>query len=206
MTNRYWGYIYSDERQVNQSPLDNEEQLVGFLKSHLYYEQLVITDARDNLVFHSRDGVDLYSNLTELGIDLPTIYQELHQELYAEGELETSDREPWEETYDRFGLSPGEIKMRQGVKRACKAARTVEGVAELLKGTYFDAFFLAKDRKRAWGYLDVEIYTVYILDGSEEEGWANERDELVNLDLSARVKHISSSEDQHWFLILDPPD
>ena len=96
--------------------------------------------------------------------------------------------------------------MRQRVKQACKAAQSVWDVAALLRGTYFDASFISEDKKRAWGYLDVNDCSVYILDGSTEEGWRNERDEMVFLKLDARVKHISSSEDKHWFFILDPPE
>lgn len=204
MSDKYWGYLYSNGKRVERLQLVNEVELITFIKSHLYDDQLEITDSRDNLVFRSLDGIDLYSNLADIGIDLPSIYQDLRQELYANEEQGIYDREPWEENYDRIGLSPGEIRMRQRVKQECKAARKVGDVAALLEGTYFDASFVSEDKKRAWGYLDQNDCSVYILDGSEEEGWGNARGELIFLDREARVKHISSSEDLHWFVILDP--
>ena len=82
----YWGYIYSNDKQVKRLQLANKAELIAFIKSHLYDDQLEITDSRDNLVFRSLDG-----------IDLPSIYQESRQEIYASEELEANDREPWEE-------------------------------------------------------------------------------------------------------------
>jgi hypothetical protein len=206
MSDKYWGYVYSNGTRVERTQLSNNAELIVFLKSHLYDDQLEITDARDNLVFRSLDGVDLYSGLGDVGIDLPAIYQELRGEMFASEELGIKDREAWEDNYDHIGLSPGEVRMRQRAKQACRAAQTVEDIAALLKGTYFDAFLISEDKNRAWGYLDEDDCSVYILDGSLQEGWRNERDEMVFLDRNARVKHISSSEDVHWFAIFDPPE
>ena len=204
MSDKYWGYVYSNGTQVERIQLSNKAELIVFLKSHLYDDQLEITDSLDNLVFRSLDGVDLYTGLGDVGIDLPAIYQELRGEMSASEESGIIDREPWEDNYDHIGLSPGEVRMRQRVKQACRAAQTVGDIAALLKGTYFDAFLISEDKKHAWGYLDEEDCSVYILDGSEEEGWGNRRDEMVFLDRAARVKHVSSSEDKHWFVILEP--
>lgn len=206
MSDKYWGYVYSNNDQVERLQLTNKAEIIKFLKSHLYDDQLEITDDGDNLVFRSLDGIDLFSSLTEIGIDLPSIFQESRQELYASEEQEANAREPWEEHYDSIGLSPGEIRMRKRVKQECKAAQTVGDVAALLRGTYFDASYISEDKKRAWGYLDEIDCSVYIFDGSEEDGWRNEREEMVKLDGDGRVKHISSSEDLHWFFILDPPE
>ena len=95
--------------------------------------------------------------------------------------------------------------MRQRVKAACKAARTVGEVAVLLEGTYFDASFISEDKTRAWGYLNGQDYSVFLLQGSEEKGWGNAGNEVVTLDRETRVRHLYSSEDMHWFSILDPP-
>ena len=206
MSDKYWGYVYSNNDLVACLQLTNKAEIINFLKSHLYDDQLEITDNGDNLVFRSQNGIDLFSSLAEIGIDLPSIFQESRQELYASEEQEENNREPWEEHYDSIGLSPGEIRMRKKVKRECKAAHTVGDVAALLRGTYFDASFISEDKKRAWGYLDENDCSVYIFDGSEEDGWRNEREEMIFLNLDARVKHISSSEDKHWFFILDPPE
>jgi hypothetical protein len=205
MSDKYWGYVYSNDKRAERILLADTAELLYFLKSHLYDAQLEITDARDNLVFRSLEGVDLYSNLGDIGINLPAIYREFREEIAANEGPDMTDRETWEDEYDRIGLSPGEIRMRQRVKAACKAARTVGEVAALLEGTYFGASFISEDKTRAWGYLDGQDCSVYLLQGSEEEGWGNAVDEMVTFDRETRVKHLYSSEDMHWFLILDPP-
>ena len=205
MSDNYWGYVYSNDMRSERILIADKSELLYFLKSHLYDTQLEITDARDNLVFRSLEGVDLFSNLGDIGIDLPAIYQESRKEMIAEEESEPKDREPWEDHYDRIGLSPGEIRMRQRVKAACKAARTIGEVAVLLEGTYFDASFISEDKTRAWGCLNGQDCSVCLLRGSEEEGWGNAGNERVTLDRETRVRHLSSSEDMHWFSILNPP-
>ncbi|MGW8227134.1 MAG: hypothetical protein ACWGOY_15440, partial [Anaerolineales bacterium] len=187
MSEKYWGYVYSNDKRAERILIADTAELLYFLKSHLYDAQLEITDARDNLVFRSLEGVDLYSNLGDIGIDLPAIYRELRDEIVANEEPDTYDREPWEDEYDRIGLSSGEIRMRQRVKAACKAARTIEEVAALLEGTYFGASFISEDKTRAWGYLDGQDFSVCLLQGSEEEGWGNAGNETVTLDREARV-------------------
>jgi hypothetical protein len=201
------GYVYSGDTHGEPQHLENQDELTDFLKAHLYEEEVVITDAGDNLLFRAVDGVDLYSELDELGIDLPALYREVRQELVAGEAQGGAERQPWEEYYDSIGLSPSEIHMRQRAKRLCKAAQTVEDVARLLEGTYFDAYFYSEDRQRAWGYFNPEDYSIDVLEGSQEEGWGERQDPLtVTLDRNARVKYVSSGEDVHGFTLLDPPE
>ena len=207
MTDIFLGYVYSGDTHGEPQRLENQDELTNFLQAHLYEDEVVITDAGDNLLFRAVEGVDLYSELDELGIDLPTLYREVRQKLLVDAAKQGAEREPWEEYYDSIGLSPGEIQMRQRVKRACKAAQTVEDVARLLEGTYFDAYFYSEDRQRAWGYFNPDDYSIDVLEGSEEEGWGEGQDPLiVTLDRNARVKYVSSGEDVHGFTLLDPPE
>ena len=82
MEDKYWGYVHSNDQRIERLPLANKTELIAFIKSYLYDDQLEITDAWDNLVFRSLDGIDLYSNLADIGVDLPSIFQESRQELY----------------------------------------------------------------------------------------------------------------------------
>jgi hypothetical protein len=207
VTDIFFGYVYSGDTHGEPQRLENQDELTGFLKAHLYEDEVVITDAVDNLLFRAVDGVDLYSELDELGIDLPALFREAQEEMVSAESEQDGGREPWEELYDSIGLSPGEIQMRQRAKRACKAAQTVVDVARLLEGTYFDAYFYSEDRQRAWGYFNPDDYSIHELDGSEEEGWGERQDPLiVTLDRNARVKYVSSSEDVHRFTLYDPPE
>ena len=196
MTTQAWlGYIYVKGHYDYPERLEAVDNVVAFLKNHMYDEEIRITDTGDNLFFHARDGVDLYSALHEIGISLPQIYQEIRQDTVAEAGEEGREHEEWEGLYDSIGLSPEEIGMRQSAKAAAKAARTVADVASLLRGTYFDAFFETADGRRRWGYFDAKDYSV------REES----TDKRVVLDREARVEHTGSGEDVHGFVILDPP-
>ncbi|MEA3440784.1 MAG: hypothetical protein U9R58_10920 [Chloroflexota bacterium] len=207
MAEYYLGYSYKGGARGAAQRLVSAAELKTYLKAHLYDEEVVITDPGDNLLFRALDGVDLYSELDELGIDLPALYREVRQKLLVDAAKQGAEREPWEEYYDSIGLSPGEIQMRQQAKRLCKAAQTVEDVARLLEGTYFDAYFHSEDRQRAWGYFNPEDYSIDVLEGSEEEGWGERQDpQIVTLNPKARIKHISSSEDVHRFTLYDPPE
>ena len=204
MSDVYLGCVTSGGNRGPAQRLEGIGSITAFLKDHLYEDDVVITDAGDNLVFRAVDGVDLHSQLNELGIDLPAVYQEI-REMWNADEPQTK-REPWEDLYDSIGLSPGEIQMRKRVKAACRAAQTVEDVARLLEGTYFESHFYSDDRQCAWGYFDPDNYSIHKLVGSEEDGWGEGQDpQVVNLNPGARVKHISSSEDVHRFSLYDPP-
>ena len=201
----YLGYITEKGKRVETQQLGDRDAVIQFLEQHLYAEEVVITDNNDKLVFRAFDGVDLFSGLESLGIDLPAIYSRILDR--ERSQKHQTEREPWEDLYDSIGLSPGEIQMRQRVKKDCRAARTVYDVAQLLKGTYFEVQFFSEDRLRAWGYFNPEENSVYILAGSEEDGWGESQETTpVTLSPGARVCHISSSEDVHKFILYDPPD
>ena len=204
MARIYLGYITSCGKRGTAKSLEGKDAIISFLKKHLYKDDVVITDVQDNLLFRAVDGVDIYSAVDALEIDLPAIYQDICG-TWNVNETQAKS-EPWEDLYDSVGLSPGEIRMRQRVKRACKTAQTVEDVAQLLEGTYFDAYFYSEDQKCAWGYFDPNDYSIHELEGSEEEGWGEKQvPHIVILNPDARVKHISSSEDVHRFILFDPP-
>ncbi len=197
MTTQAWlGYIYVKGRYGSPKRLEGVDSVVAFLKNHMYDEEIRITDTGDDLLFHARQGVDLFSALHEIGISLPQIYQEIRQDTVAEAGEEGREREDWEDLYDSIGLSPDEIGMRQSAKAAAKAARTVADVAKLLRGTYFDAFFETSDGSRSWGYFDAKDYSVR----------EDPTDKRVVLNPETRVRHIGSGEDVHVFVIRDPPE
>ena len=202
MVDYYLGYVTSSGVRGRPQRIDNRSELISFLKTHFHAEEVVVTDPGDRLLFRAADGVDLYSELERLGIDLTGLYRDIRQGMVSPGPDQATDREPWEQLYDSIGLSPGEIQMRQRVKRLCKAARTVADVARLLEGTYFDAHFYSEDRARAWGYFKPEDNSVYILAGSEEDGWGESQEpNPLHLSPDTHVSHLSSSEDVHHFII-----
>lgn len=203
------GYVSRAGRFGRAARLRSPEEIVAFLREHLYAEEVRITDAGDRLLFRAVDGTDLYSCLDELGIDLPGVYAEMRRAWLAEAvvaapEEESAPREPWETLYDSIGLSSGEVGMRQQAKRACRAAQTVADVIELLEGTYFDAHFETEDGSRAWAYFDPAECSARVLRRVGDDAW-QEGDRRVRLDPAARVRHKGSGEDVHLFLLLDPP-
>lgn len=194
----YLGYAFVKGQQTQAQRLDGKEAIISFLQEHLYDPEVVITDSGDRLIFRAVDGIDLYTSLADLEIDLRLVYEKIRKTWHSDEQ--GAGREPWEDLYDSIGLSPGEIRMRQRVKQACKAARTVADVAKLLEGTYFSARFYSEDRSREWGYFDLDKPTMIMLNTSEEP------EQPMIFDPVARVKHIASREDIHTFILLDPPE
>ena len=196
----YLGYVDTGGRHDAPQWLGTVDEVISYIKEHLYAEEVVISDSGDRMIFRAVDGVDLYSDLGELGIDLRKIYQEVRQDLVEDEGQGRVEREDWEVYYDSIGLSAGEISMRQRVKRLCKAAQTVGDVIKLLEGTYFDAHFSTEDQQRQWGYFDPDDCSVVNLDDDPGQRGS------VHLDRDARVQYISSGEDVHNFFLLDPPE
>ena len=213
------GYVSREGRFGRAVRLHTAQEVTDFLREHLYEEEVRMVDAGDSLVFHARDGIDLYSRLAELGISLPALYDATRRTWVAEAERARSgdlrpthedegepvEREPWEPLYDSIGLSSGEVWMRQQAKRACREARTVADVVELLEGTYFDAHFETEDGRRAWGYFDASECSAEVLRPVGEDAWQGEG-RRVRLDPAARVRHKGSGEDVHLFVLLDAPE
>jgi len=200
----YLGYVTVGGIKKSVQRITSKQDIISFLKQHLYEDEIVITNSGDEMIFQAIDGVDLYSDLVNLGIDLKSIYQEIRNSWQIDEP--STEREPWEDLYDSIGLSPGEVRMRQRVKRACKSTRTVADVARLLKGTYFSARFYSEDRSRVWGYFDLDDYSVIVLNESDVGVPGEEQEKTAFLNPQARVKHISSGEDIHTFVLLDPPE
>ena len=200
----YLGYVTVGGIKKPVQRITSKQDIISFLKQHLYEDEIVITNSGDEMIFWAIDGVDLYSDLVNLGIDLQSIYQEIRNSWQIDEP--STEREPWEDLYDGIGLSPGEIRMRQRIKQACKSARTVADVARLLQGTYFSACFYSEDRSREWGYFDPDNYFVIVLNESDAGVSGEEQEKTAFLDPQARVKHISSGEDMHTFVLLDPPE
>lgn len=223
---RYYGYVLVHGRYDTPEVLDNPHAVERFLREHLYDEEVRITGDGDRLVFRALDGVDVFSRLSDLGIDLPQLYRDLQAAALSAvrnldevagpsraGEQDDSglDEEPpvrragWEVYYDSIGLSLGEITMRQRAKAACRAAETVADVARLLRGTYFDASFQTDDGTRQWGYFHGRDCYAIELTSTGDGGWTGHEGHEVALDPGARVRYVSSGEDIHLFVLLDPP-
>ena len=196
---RILGYFTRQGEQVGPVALEDQAAVLDFLEAHLFDDEVVLTDPDDRLLFRAVDGVDLFSRLGELGIDLPALYRRLRQAAVSAASDAGEEREPWEDLYDGIGLSPAEVAMRQRAKRAARAARTVADVAELLAGTYFEASFASEDGSRSWGSFDPDDLSVveHLADGGEGE--------RVCLSPIARVRHQASGEDVHGFVLVDPP-
>ena len=181
MSNIFLGYVYHNGRYDQAERLKGEQGVYAFLKKNLYEEEIRICDSGDNLIFHARDGVDLFSRLEEIGIDLPGIYQSLRREALGPG-ADEPHRPKWEQLYDSIGLSSGEIAMRQRVKKAAIAATTVADVVRLLEGTYFSACFYSEDETRCWSYFDPHDLTVRIMKRVGDDygtGWQETGDMLI---------------------------
>jgi hypothetical protein len=196
---RILGYVTLEGVRVGPTALRDRAAVLGFLEAHLFTDEVVLADSDDRLVFHAVDGVDLVSRLDELGIDLPALYRAARRAAVAAAVEASEDQRPWEDLYDSIGLSPGEVAMRQRVKRAAKAARTVADVVELLAGTYFDVSFASDDGSRTWAHFDPGDLSVLerLPDGGTGEPFILAPD--------ARVRHRGSGEDVHAFVLLDPP-
>ncbi len=177
------------------------DEVLAFIKTHLLDEQVVITDSGDELWFQALNGVDHFSRLSELGIDLPELYRQHHMELLMEASEPADARQPWEDAYDQIGLSSGEISMRQRVKKLAKEAKTVADVAHLVEGTYFDVLFCRAEGEPAWGYLNLEDYSVSPLHDETPTG----QETRIVLDPQDRVRHVASGEDIHLFELVDLP-
>lgn len=204
MDEQYLGYVTTSGMRLPGQRLTSRQEIISFLQKNLYEDEVIITDLGDGMLFQAIDGVDLYSDLVSLGIDLQSIYQEIRNSWQIDEP--STEREPWEDQYDSIGLSPGEVRMRQRVKQACKSARSVADVARLLKGTYFNARFYSEDRSRVWGYFDLDEYSVIVLNESDVGVPGEEQEKPAFLNPQARVRHISSGEDIHTFVLLDPPE
>jgi len=201
-----FGYVYKGGKHGQAIRLEGQYAIIAFIKKYLFAEELRLCDASDHLIFHALDGVDIYNNLDNIGIDLPAIYRAVLKE-ETKLVVDAKPKETWEKLYDQIGLSPGEIAMRQRVKIAAKAASSVSEVAELVQDTYFDAFFYTLDESKSWGYFDGTDFTVSKLVKVEDAfgtGWQS-TGHRVHLSSKARVKHRSSSEDVHRFILLNPP-
>lgn len=197
------GYVYSKGLHGEPAILSSLDLLENFLLTNLYAEQVVITDNGDNLWFESIDGVDLYSRLDDLGIDLPALFQQSRRVLYLQDEEQDIDRQPWEELYDSIGLSPGEIAMRRRVKELVKKVETVEGVIHLLDGTYFDAIFTYYGDPDNWGYFNPEECSVTFNLAEYQDDNQQPPSRVILLSPSTRVRHIASGEDIHHFELID---
>jgi hypothetical protein len=161
------------------------------------------------IIFQSIGGVDLRSELQFHGISLRNLYQEIRAEMTqrVQGADDTASKPEWETYYDSIALSAGEMLMRKIAKQRAKAARTVRDVSELLKGTYFDAWFRTRDGNRSWGYFNPTDFSIQPAKVASAGGWQSDAShDRVVLDPNARVDYTGSGEDVHGFILLDPPE
>ena len=203
----FYGYVYVAGRYGQPVRLEGSRAVSDFIKTNLFAEELRICDTSDQLLFHSLDGVDVFNGLGAIGIDLPGLFRSVREQMVQTGD-ESPKKEEWEELYDRMGLSPAEVAMRQRVKKAAMTARTVADVAELVRGTYFNARFYSPDDQKCWGYFDETDLTVQQL-FDKESGWEDAGQQIearITLSPGARVQHRSSREDVHLFTLLDVPE
>jgi hypothetical protein len=199
---KFFGYCY-DVEDITPMPIElaDQQALMNFIKGHYEALQLVITDADDNQLLLMRNGVDLHNALDQYGISLAAIFAELRQEI-AGYDPTQAEKPGWEELYDQIGLSAGEIRMRQRVKAACRAAQTVEDVAALVAGTYFDANFVSEDGQKLCRFFNQDDYSATLMTKDESGEWVD-RPAPFYLSPTAKVKHLRSGEDIHTFLLID---
>lgn len=202
----YYGYRYrSDGKHYPGIHLEDQEAVRAFIKQYHEDPQIVITDNQDRQLLLMRDGVDLFNDLDRIGISLADLLNQIRQDqVQAESPSGGQHEKPhWEVLYDQIGLSPGEIHMRQRVKAACRAARTVRDVAELVRGTYFDAHFRTADGQKWYRYFDADTYEASVMIKDSAGEWIDV-DEPEVLSPTAQVRHLRSSEDIHTFEIIGP--
>jgi len=201
----YYGFCYDTEGKHGiPVHLEGKEAVISFIIEHLEVPKLIITDAGDNLLLLMQDGVDLFNHLEQEDISLNLIIAETRKKSIDEYS-QPSQKPKWERLYDQIGLSPCEIRMRQRVKAACLAANTVRDVAELVRGTYFDAHFYSSDGQRWYRYFDAEEYTATLMIKDETGKWIEDVDNAT-LAPSKNIRHLQSSEDIHNFELLESND
>ena len=197
-----YGYCFDPEgRYEPPDRLEDLETIIRFIKVHHEAPQLVITDQHDQQLLLMRDGVDLFNDLERIGISLQAVLNQIREEMVEEN-AQRNEKPRWEVLYDQIGLSPGEIRMRQRVKAACRAALTVADVAEVVRGTYFDAHFLSQDEQKWYRYFDEDDFSATLMIKDENGKWVDEPEKTI-LSPSAKVRHLRSSEDIHTFELLD---
>jgi hypothetical protein len=196
------GYCFKVEN-ITPTPteLPDQQALIQFIKDNYEAPQLIITDAGDNQLLLMRAGVDLYNMLDQYGISLAAIFDELRQDIAGQKNSEGAKPE-WEVLYDQIGLSSGEIRMRQRVKAACRAAQTVEDAAALVAGTYFDAHFISEDGQKWCRFFNQDDYSATLMTKDESGEWVD-HPAPIYLSPNAKVRHLRSSEDIHTFLLMD---
>ena len=197
----FFAYCYTSEDSTPPPvKLTNLQAVFRFIKDHYYAPQLIITDGGDNQLLLMRDGVDIFNVLDQYGISLAAIFDELRMGIA--GNSRTQQEKPeWEVLYDQIGLSPGEIRMRQRVKKLCKTAQTVADVVELLQGTYFDANFVSEDDQKWCRHFNEDDYSATLMTRDESGEWVDVPDPIF-LSPIARVKYLRSSEDIHTFVLI----
>ena len=197
-----YGYRMDPEGRYDAAvPLADQDAIIRFIRENLDAPQLVITDTDDRQLLLMLDGVDLYNALDQVGVDLNFVLNQIHDEISSEG-ANPGEKPEWEQLYDQIGLSPGEIRMRQRVKAECRAARTIADVAEIVRGTYFDANFLTADGNKWYRFLDEADYSARLMIKDERGEWMDEPGRVA-LSPEIRVRHLRSSEDIHTFEIFD---
>jgi hypothetical protein len=160
---------------------------------------LIITDTRDQQLLHLQDGVDLFNELDQIGFSLNKLLREVRKEAVK---APPQEKPEWERLFDQIGLSPGEIRMRQRAKAASQAARTVGDIANLVRGTYFDANFLINNGKTWYRYFDADTFEVTLMTQDDSGKWV----EITTTDIlspAAQVRHLRSSEDIHTFILIE---
>ena len=195
---------FSFDREGRSDPrthLGDPDTVINFIRENLDAPQLIITDEKDCQLLLMRDGVDLFNALDRVGISLSKVLNQTREDIVAESS-QSNEKPKWERLYDQIGLSPGEIRMRQRVKSACWAARTVADVAELIHGTYFNAHFLSSDGQRWHRFFDEKDFSVTLMTKDGNGEWIDQIDR-VTLSPILKVQHLRSSEDIHTFELLD---
>jgi hypothetical protein len=195
---------YTDNKQGHHSAavrLTDQEAVIRYIQENLDSRQLIITDAGDHQLLLMCDGVDLFNDLGRIGISLQAVLNQIREEMVEAGSNK-GEKPEWERLYDQIGLSSGEIRMRQRVKAACRAAQTVADVAEIVRGTYFDAHFLTPDGNKWYRFFNEDDYSITLMTKDDSGTWIDEP-ERVFLSPTTLVRHLHSSEDIHTFEMLN---
>lgn len=104
-------------------------------------------------------------------------------------------------------LAGEERMMRMTAKDRCKTAQTMADVLMLIQGTYFSAYFMSADGTQQWGPLDTDGLTAQPEKQTDDGGWVPDPDQEPRaFHPDTRVRHHSSGEDIHMFVIDDPID
>ena len=89
------GFVYNETgRYAQPEYLEDKKALIEFIAAHWEAKQLIITDRFDKQLLLMREGVDLFNQLGQFGIQLSGIFQHIRANLVTE--QDASKKPVWE--------------------------------------------------------------------------------------------------------------